>query len=354
VLTKPFATSLLTLSIAILASASAGPARAPFGWLQIPEKAVVLRIHQTGINAACRQGASDLAGGFILEVVRSGVKTYLSPEFLKEEAAYYRSDTAARGTERQANVALANALEGFVANQAMHWSAVDALAAKYSDGTPDSSRWPWSFGPRIEFDRALLLLKNTTTPALPFLDVEMRWTSKSGYSAGVPLGGDGLTVCNVGGIVRLRGSDGAVRFEKAYGPGAEKSSYNGWEDTPAAKVAEQVGEDVRRGVQKPAPRLNPTRPGTPSIAGSRWTAVSDGPIRSKEIWLFGPNGAYSSLSEGTEEKGDGWTQDGEIVRFSYNNHLGEVQCVLTDPARMACTLQSSGGLQHWAATRAPK
>jgi len=337
----------LTASLLLASSAHAGQqAYAPFGWLRIKEERLVLRIQQQGLEAGNRWRAARIVGDILHELTGAGYHVFFEPSYVKAEAKYFRK-TSHPPFQKKMDHALAGCLERSLKSNRLDWECLKKLSAEYGDQLSES-RWPWSIGSATDFDPKNLHLQSSRQKRIPMLELKTDWSGRSGYRAAIPLGGEGLTVWNLSATLRLKGGRGKVLFERRYTKGEESSSYAGWSDTPAAQIANRIQADVKRGMI-PSKAAKPSRRNAASIAGSRWSVKSDNEL-DHEI-EFGPNGKFLYYQDGKTHVGDGWVQDGEIVRFSVNHKYAEYEAELSSMRVMSGFGMNKDGVWKWTATR---
>jgi hypothetical protein len=327
------------------------PSRAPFGWLRVPEKAIILQITQSGLSDANRQYASQLVFYDVLDpIVQSGYQVFLTTAFVAAEGAFYRRRNS-NGLQGEIDRALASCLEDFVKNGAIDWARLKQMTSEYGDQfTLGGERLPWSVkSDEIQVPR-LVKMPAAAPQNIPVLELTVAWSGRSGHQGAIPLGGDGLTVSNLAVSFRLKDGAGRELFRRSYTKGAEKSAYKDWADTPAEQIIDRIRDDFLRGiiVEKSIPR-KPSRSNVPSIAGSRWRVRPDG--QPEYEMEFKPGGQFVYYERGETNIGDQWVQNGEIIRFSVTDHYVEYEAELTDRGILSGVAKASHGTWRWTASR---
>jgi hypothetical protein len=187
--------------------------------------------------------------------------------------------------------------------------------------------------------------------SLPTLAIELVWTGRKGYHREpIPTGGEGQTVWNPAATVRLK-EDGKVLFEKVYPAAAWQTSYatRGKIDLPASLHILRIQTDIRRGVYfDKVVALAPRDTKATSISGTKWKVKTE---RTEFECEFRDKGVFKHNLGGKLQDGDGWLQDGDVVRFSRNDGFIEYEGRIESEERLAGTARSDTQTFSWSALR---
>lgn len=312
-MTKLLAIALGTLCSSIIpthAQISMGDDFAPFGWLQVPIKKVVVDIRQEGLKTKSRPEAAYLVTEILDLVTQAGYTAYLPHSFIDSEIAYLKREQSERDDPQIK--ALLQFLQESLKTNTIDWKSLADIRVPDGSGRLQ----PWSKSNSKYFKSSRILVQSKQGEKLPTLEIILKWEERDGYQVGGQVVGTSLSVNNFSASLNFVDANQKTAFQKEYAAGEYPTSFSGFENSPAGKQIQRIRKDIKRGINvaKFTP-LTPSRKDAALLSGSSWKIIQESLYEELDC-IFDESGTFK-VWFGKREKGGKWEQDGDVVRFSY-------------------------------------